>query len=188
MFTIALEPASGPEEKEAWKPADKPTDKPNEVDVTLDVPARDAGSLHLAIHQFGDPNPATLSLTAYNEPAKLDAVHFHAGDKVATLSGTGLAQVRQVDLAGLTFTPLPDLTALAGSGSVQPDSFTLTDPKAPSPPAGEKSIALSSRLLIARCPASRSSSPVISISSPALGNPSALLRCVTVRLAMGREP
>jgi len=136
--SIALEAPSGPEEKEAWKPADKPTDKPNEVDVTLDVPARDAGSLHLAIHQFGDPNPATLSLTAYNEPAKLEAVHFHAGDKVATLNGTGLAQVREVDLAGLTFTPLPNLTSLIAGAGGQPNSFTLTDPKAPSPPAGEK--------------------------------------------------
>src|ERR1035437_9332414 len=48
--SIALEPASGVQEKETWKPAGKP----NAVDMTLDVPVRDSGDLQLAIRQYGD--------------------------------------------------------------------------------------------------------------------------------------
>ncbi len=137
--SIEIVPPSGAEEKETWKAADKPTDKPNEVDVALDVPAVDAGSLRLAIHQFADPNPATINLTAYNEPAKLDAVRFHAGDNVATVNGTGLAQVRQVDLAGLTFKPGSDAANTAPATGGHAGAFALVpDPKAPSPHAGEK--------------------------------------------------
>jgi hypothetical protein len=104
--SIALEPSSANQEatlddKETWKSAEKP----NEVDVKLDVPAHDAGAMHLAIRQFGDPKPATVSLVSYSPPAKLDALSFHAGDTTAILTGTSLDEVRQVDFGGLVFKP-----------------------------------------------------------------------------------
>lgn len=112
---ISLEQAPGKQEKQAWKLAEKP----NEVDVTLDVPGQKSGALNLAIRQFGDEKPATVSLISYNEPAKFDVLRFHAGDTSAILTGTTLDHVRQVDLGGLTFKP-------AGNG------------KGPAPQAGGK--------------------------------------------------
>ena len=134
--SIALDPASGKQEKETWKPADKP----NAIEVTLDLPAHESGELHLAIRQFGDPKPATISLVSYNLPAKLEALSFHAGDTTATLTGTSLDQVRQVEFGGLTFKP-------AGQGSnpePQPGGKSElhlalpADAKAPALPAGDR--------------------------------------------------
>ncbi|MDR3416632.1 MAG: hypothetical protein P4L83_10635, partial [Nevskia sp.] len=98
---IALESSEGKQDKETCKLADKP----NEVDITLDVPAHDAGSMHLAIRQYGDAKPASVSLVSYSPPAKLDALNFHAGDTTAILTGTSLDQVRQVEFGGLTLRP-----------------------------------------------------------------------------------
>ena len=132
--SIELTPAPGKQQNETWKLGDQP----NTVDVALDVPAHDSGTLHLDIRQFGDPKPATVSLVSYNEPAKLDALLFHAGDTTATLTGTSVDQVRQVALGGLTFKP-------AGQGTPTPQptgkselQLTISpDSKAPTPPAGD---------------------------------------------------
>jgi hypothetical protein len=99
--SITLEPAPADKAKQTWKEADKP----NQVDVMLDVPAHDAGAMHLAILQFGETKPATVSLVSYSPPAKLDALSFHAGDTTALLTGTSLDQVRTVELGGVTFKP-----------------------------------------------------------------------------------
>jgi hypothetical protein len=104
--SIALDPSPGKQEKETWKAGEKP----NSIEMTLDLPVHDVGEQHLAIRQFGDPKPATISLVSYNLPAKLDALSFHTGDTTATLTGTSLDQVRQVTFGGLTFKP-------AGQGS-----------------------------------------------------------------------
>ena len=98
---IALEPDVGQQGKTTWKPGDKP----DAVDVTLDLPAHASDDLHLVIRQFGDPRQAIVGLISYNEPARLDALHFHVGDSAATLAGTGLEQVRQVELGGQSFNP-----------------------------------------------------------------------------------
>ncbi|MGA1981084.1 MAG: hypothetical protein ABSG84_01315 [Acidobacteriaceae bacterium] len=134
--SIALDPASGKQEKETWKPADKP----NSVEVTLDLPAHDAGEQHLAIRQFGDPKPATLSLVSYNLPAKLDALNFHAGDTTATLAGTSLDQVRQVGFGGLSFKPVEQGTTpeLQPGGRSELHLSLPTDAKPPALPAGER--------------------------------------------------
>jgi hypothetical protein len=132
--SIALTPTPGKQQNETWKPAEKP----NTVDVALDVPAHDSGTLQLDIRQFGDPKPATVSLVSYNEPAKLGVFLFHAGDSSATLTGSSIDQVRQVELGGLTFKP-------AGQGMPPPQptgkselQLTLSrDSKAPTPPAGD---------------------------------------------------
>jgi hypothetical protein len=146
--SVALEPSFGKQEikqsgnqddKETWKAADKP----NQVDVKLDVPAHDAGTMHLAIRQYSDPKPATVSLVSYNPPAKLDALSFHAGDTTAILVGTSLDEVRQVDFGGLVFTP-----AKHGTNPVpQPNGnaelrLTLpADAEAPKLPVGDSLVA-----------------------------------------------
>ena len=98
---ISIEPASGEHKKEEWKQADKP----NTVEVTVDVPERAAGAMHLAIRQYGDPKPDTVSLVAYGEPAKIEGLQYHAGDKFATLQGSGLDQVRSLEIDSASFEP-----------------------------------------------------------------------------------
>lgn len=104
--SIELELGGGKHEKETWKA----TDKPNQIDVTLDVPAHDAGAMHLAIRQYGEAKPAEVSLVSYSPPAKLDALSYHAGDTTAQLTGTSLDQVRQVEFGGMTFKPAAEGT------------------------------------------------------------------------------
>jgi hypothetical protein len=96
---ISIQPASGERKKEEWKQADKP----NTVNITVDVPERASGAMHLSIRQYGDPKPDTVSLVAYGEPAKIDGVQYHAGDGVATLQGSGLDQVRSLEIDGASF-------------------------------------------------------------------------------------
>ena len=134
--SIALDPPSGKQEKETWKPADKP----NSVEVTLDLPAHDAGEQHLAICQFGDPKPATISLVSYNLPAKLDGLSFHAGDTSATLTGTSLDQVRQVGFGGLTFKPVAQESSpeLLPAGKSELHALAARGCQASRLPAGER--------------------------------------------------
>jgi hypothetical protein len=97
--SIALEPAPGGLQNEKWRPSDKP----DTVDLALDLPERDTASLHLTIRQYGAPDPEAVSLTTYHEPARLEALHFHAGDTAATLSGTSLDEVSQLRFGGAAF-------------------------------------------------------------------------------------
>jgi hypothetical protein len=105
--SIALEPATGKPQSATWKAAEKP----DTIEVSVDVPSHEAGAMHLAIHQFGAAKPDAIALTAYSEPAKLDAVSYHAGDNAVVLTGTSLDQVRRVSFGGVSFDP-------AGKGSV----------------------------------------------------------------------
>jgi hypothetical protein len=141
---IALEPAPAKPEKVTWKSADGPDDKPNSIEVTLDRPAQSSGPLHLAIHQYGDPKPATVSLVSYSEPAKLIGIEFHAGDTTAVLMGSFLEQVQHVKFAGATFDPQksamiqPDADAApAGPKESLPLAITA-GAKPPALPAGDK--------------------------------------------------
>ena len=97
--SIALEPKPDKPEKVTWKPAKK-TLTPLKSPWTF--PAQSSGPLHLAIHQYGDPKPATVSLVSYSEPAKLIGIEFHAGDTTAVLMGSFLEQVQHVKFAGAT--------------------------------------------------------------------------------------
>jgi hypothetical protein len=132
---IALEPSTG-SDIQNWKPADKP----NQVDVMLDVPAHDAGAMHLAIQQFGDSKPATVSLVSYSPPAKLEALSFHAGDTTATLVGTSLDQVRQVEFGGLTLKPAEQGTnpIPQADGKAQLRLALPPDVQVPALPAGDR--------------------------------------------------
>jgi hypothetical protein len=102
---ITLDTAPATAAKQTWKPASEST-----VDVALKLsalPGHDPGTLHLTIHQFGEAKTDSVSLVSYSEPAQLTALEFRASDTYATLAGSSLDQVRQVDLGGATFTPDP---------------------------------------------------------------------------------
>ncbi|HEX3372646.1 MAG TPA: hypothetical protein VHS13_00480 [Edaphobacter sp.] len=111
LESIKLDPgpntAFGAAKEQTFKPASGNPDKPNTVEVALSLPPHDPGTLHLAILQYGVHKPDTVSLTDYSEPAKLDALTYHAGDTTAQLAGSRLDQVQKLVLHDLTFTPTP---------------------------------------------------------------------------------
>ena len=127
-----------------WKRADKP----NTLDVSLNLSALRGpnsipapGTMHLAIRQFGDPKVATVSLVAYSEPARLTELEFHAGDTIATLTGTSLDQVRQLEFAGASFTPDPQPSQLEPTQSAGASTLRLAiapGSTAPTQAAGHK--------------------------------------------------
>jgi hypothetical protein len=133
--SIELEPALANKGKQTWKAGVKP----NQVDVTLDVPAHDAGALHLSIRQFGEAKAATVSLVSYSPPAKLDTLSFHAGDSTAQLTGTSLDQVRTVEVGGVSFKPSEQGTnpVPQGDGKAELRLTLATGAKLPGAAAGE---------------------------------------------------
>ncbi|GAC1427191.1 MAG: hypothetical protein NVSMB62_24960 [Acidobacteriaceae bacterium] len=111
--TIVLDGAPAGLEKAAWKAADQP----NTVDVALKlsaIPGNDPRALKLTIRQFGSAEVAAVGVVSYMEPAKLNGLAYHAGDRVAVLSGTSLDEVKEVSLGGTTF--VPAVAAEKGSG------------------------------------------------------------------------
>ena len=98
---ISLQTGSAQAEKQTWKESDKP----NRVEVSITVPRPRPAAMHLEIRQYGEAKAASLPLTAYADAAKIEAVHLHAGDDYATLDGSGLAQVREMQAEGIVFRP-----------------------------------------------------------------------------------
>ncbi|HEX4651670.1 MAG TPA: hypothetical protein VH250_09235 [Granulicella sp.] len=88
--------------KLTWKPAEKP----NQIALTLPLKQTVPEAVHFQIKQFGlDGLPDTVAAKALSEPAKLKGFSFHAGDQTATLKGTSLDQVKQLEVKGVVFTP-----------------------------------------------------------------------------------
>ena len=116
------------EKKAVWKPGDEA----NVVDVTLPLASTAPGSLQLEVHQYGAPEDVPVDVKMYSEPAKLDGISLHVGDKTAMLTGQHLDQVKQVKINDLQFTPV------AGSAA---DNMALTLPQDAAAPGfhqGEK--------------------------------------------------
>lgn len=114
---ITIEGAPGKLVEASWKLADKP----NLVSVDLPLKFADPGSLHLAIHQYSESHPETVAAKTFSEPATLASLQFHAGDTLATLTGTSLDQVEHVSIGDLVFTPVAP-AASADTDQGQPGS------------------------------------------------------------------
>ena len=99
---ITLDAMSGRQVEASWKAGDKP----NLITVDLPLKSNDPGSLHIAIHQYGQDQPSNVSAKTFSEPATLSALQTHAGDTFAELNGTSLDQVQQVSVDPVVFTPL----------------------------------------------------------------------------------
>jgi hypothetical protein len=93
--------ASGKPAKLTWKPAEKP----DQVALTLPLKQLVPEAVHFQIKQYGVNSSETVTAKALSEPAKLKGFSFHAGDQTATLTGTSLDQVKQLELKGAIFTP-----------------------------------------------------------------------------------
>jgi hypothetical protein len=140
--SITLDTAAGKQDKTDWKEADKP----NLIDVKVSLKSVDPGSLHLTVHQYGEPKPDIVAAETFSEPATLSSLKFYAGDISAVLEGTNLNQVANVDMKGQVFTPAPLPVAANLDGFSQPQtagttSLRLALPANANPPklkAGEK--------------------------------------------------
>ena len=115
--SITLDTQAGEKAPTQWKLADKP----NVVDVKVSLQASAPGGLHLSIHQHGEPQIQTVAAETFSEPARLNALELHAGDTVATLTGSSLDQVQNLSLSGLDFTPVP-----ATGDAAQPEASNAT--------------------------------------------------------------
>jgi hypothetical protein len=111
----------GTETKLDWKPAGKL----DEISLTLPLKSLNKDSVELAIKQYGAPSLDKVTAKTYSEPAKLESLNIHAGDAAATLSGSSLDQVKQLELKGLIFTPAPNHDTAQASDSKGDLQLTL---------------------------------------------------------------
>ena len=140
--SISLDTAEGKQDKTDWKEADQP----DVIDVKVSLKSVDPGALHLTIRQYGEPKPDTVAAETFSEPATLASLKFYAGDTSATLNGTNLNQVAQLDLKGQVFTPAPtpapaNMDGFSGPETSSTTSLRLALPanaNAPKLKAGEK--------------------------------------------------
>ena len=111
-----------------WKAADAPE---GAIDVALPLGKADPGAVELAIRQYGVEKDAALSVKTYSEPAVLEALTLHVGDRSALLTGKRLEQVRQVKINDHVFAP-----PVGGGGDALP--LTLSEAGVPGFKVGEK--------------------------------------------------
>ena len=104
---IIADSVPGKETKLEWKPAEGPTAKPDQLALNLPLPSLKADTVQLSVKQYGSPSIDTVNAKTFAEPAKLESLALHTGDTNATLTGTSLDQVKQLEMKGLVFTPAP---------------------------------------------------------------------------------
>lgn len=93
--------------KLAWKQAtENSTHAAPALSVQLPLEKAAPGSLSLLVHQYGTVAVARVAVTAYSDRTRLTGLRIHAGDSMATLSGSGLADVVTVQLGTQEYTPL----------------------------------------------------------------------------------
>jgi hypothetical protein len=73
--------------------------------ATLPLAKADAGAMTLVIAEKGAKAPARVPVKALTQAAHIDGVDLHAGDQVATLSGTRLDSVASMTVGSVTFRP-----------------------------------------------------------------------------------
>jgi len=96
--SVALRDSSGTAKAIEWKAGDAST-------ISVKVPMADAraGQMTLLVKQYGTAEPANVTLNAYSQASRIDALTLHAGDQSATLTGTRLDEVANVSVDGLVF-------------------------------------------------------------------------------------
>ncbi|GGA06939.1 MULTISPECIES: hypothetical protein [Sphingobium] len=73
--------------------------------LTLPLADRKPGDIRIEVKYQGVATPSVLSLKAYAQASRLDALSLHAGDNSAVLSGQRLDQVAAVELSGMVLAP-----------------------------------------------------------------------------------
>ena len=133
IHSITEQPTGSQEQLPLEFKASKDTDHLNRIAVS--VPAghgASPGSLHLAIQQYGQPQPDTVQTRTFADPAHIVSVQIAAGDRSLMLGGTNLGSVTRLTLGDLIFHPDPGV----GTDTPVPvDALRLSLPaNAPAPP------------------------------------------------------
>jgi hypothetical protein len=97
--SVMLQRGSGPATPLKWQ-----AKAPDLVHLTLPLAGARPGKLALQIRHFGEDTPASISLTAFDEPSRIDEFSLHAGDATGTLVGNRLDQVGGLSIGGVRFT------------------------------------------------------------------------------------
>ncbi len=140
---VSEQAASRFEVASAPKPAPLPDLKPQPVDLTLNL-QRDTtpGSLRLAIQQFGQELPDKVGTQTFAEPARIESLRLHAGDRTAILTGASLDQVASLAARGKDLTYLPQPASELAADPLRSLGLILPgDAKAPNFKPGEKIVA-----------------------------------------------
>ena len=134
LHTITEQPAGSQEQLPLEFKPSKDADHLNRIAVSLPSGHEiSPGSLHLAIQQYGQPQPDTVQARTFADPAHIATVQVAAGDRSLLLGGTNLGSVTKLTLGDLVFRPDP--SAAGTEGSQPADSLRLSLPAdAPAPP------------------------------------------------------
>lgn len=116
---VTMRVGDGPLREVAFKPQGD-----GRLALTLPLAEAKPGRVAIEVSETGRPAPATLTLRAYREASRIDAVAVHAGDGMAELTGQRLDLVESVQIGDLRGVP-KDLTreaktdrlTLSGSGT-----------------------------------------------------------------------
>ena len=104
IASITAHEDGAPEQKLEWKA----TDKPNTIELELTLHSSSPGAVHLTVHQYGKLAPELLSVQAFSKAAELRGVDYHSNDQSLSVSGSNLAEVKQLEFGGLVFVPPAD--------------------------------------------------------------------------------
>jgi hypothetical protein len=107
--SIVLRLPSGKTMPVDWKLAD-----PDQISAKAPLKSADAGDSTFMIKSYGRTTADAVPLQVFSPPGHLDSFTIHAGDLSAVLKGGGLDDVKDVALAGATFTPDPLTPASSG--------------------------------------------------------------------------
>ena len=138
--SVTAEEGSDTEQKLEWKSADKH----DVVNLDLKLRTNNPGSVRIVVRQYGKAEPDILAIQAFAKPAELKGVEFHLGDKMLTISGSNLSEVRQLEFNGATFAPAegPDVAGtVVGTEDASANDVSLrlnlTSGSAPKAKAGD---------------------------------------------------
>ncbi|WP_244502109.1 hypothetical protein [Terriglobus roseus] len=101
---IALTTGKDKDMDVSFKPADGDKGK-NTLDLDVQTKGAQPGDYSLLVKQFGATSGDKVPLVAYSGDIHLEALKIHAGDKLAQLTGEGVANITSVQIADATFTP-----------------------------------------------------------------------------------
>lgn len=96
-------------------------DEADEITAKLPLARTRPGELTLLVVQYGAASSAQLTLKGQSEASRLEGFTLYTGDREGRLSGARLDQVKELEVAGLSFVP-GALARDAGGG----DRLTLT--------------------------------------------------------------
>ena len=98
--SVTLKNQQGSELQTSWKMM-----KPGELEVRVPLENEVAGSVTIAVKQYGVAEPDEIHMHSYSEAGYLVDFAINAGDREGVLRGTRLDEIAGVDVKGIGFSP-----------------------------------------------------------------------------------